>query len=450
MADAPLRSGSALRVYQILLILGVGWLAGRLPALFASNELEQGRLLEALKPGEPASATPSILLPPADTAEIAAEVGAQVAAEVASRVASETVARLIAAGWGPQSSQPPQQIIIQQPQADRSKETVVRVITEQPQQLAGLSYSLPPGQPANPSGQPASSAPSSAPPASQAATPSAKPASEKAYAQATAGYAALKAGDRREGVRLLSEAVLLDPSAPQAASWSADVKRLTRRWSIAAYTLARDGGNGDPLAASPVLGGGQSGAAVAYTLDPLARRRIAAFARVAAATGPNGTVDRETAEAALGIRLQPLPKVPVSIDVERRFALGAFGRNAWSARVSGGTSRSARAANKPVMLEAYGEAGMINFSSPDLYAGGQARAATPLYKSGRLSIDAGAGVWAAAQDNYNETATRFDIGPSTRIAIKPYAFTAQIDYRFRMLGNALPASGPALTVAGEF
>ena len=440
MADAAAtgstRSGSALRVYQILFILGVGWLAGRVPALLADNSAEESRLMAALQPVEmsaPQGAGASI-----DAAAIASQVAAQVAAQVA----NETVARLIAAGWGPRGNAAPPQIIVQQLPAGRAPETVVRVITESaPAQLAGTSYSLPPGPSA---ASPSLQAPSNASPDAPA------PHALAAYAAAAQGYVAIKAGNRREGVRQLSEAVLLDPTAPQATAWAADVKRLSRRWTLAAYTLAREGGSGDPVAASPVLGGGQSGAAFAFTLDPLAKRPISAVARVAAATGPSGVVDRDTAEAALGIRLQPLPKIPLAIDVERRFALGELGRNAWSARISGGTSGSAKVLNRTVKLETYGEAGIINFKLPDLYAGMQARAATPLFSTGRVSVDAGAGAWAATQDSYNVTATRFDIGPSTRIAIKPWPFSAQIDYRFRMAGNALPASGPALTVSGEF
>ena len=432
MADPAPRSGSALRVYQILLILGVGWLAGRVPALLADTVTEENRLMGALQPvGYQGPATPPVL----DAAAIASQVASQVAAQVA----NETVARLIAAGWGPRTQSPPQHIIIQQSPAGRPTETVVRVVTQTaPQPLAAVNYSLPPGQ---------SAAVAMAP--MPAKSPSGQ-ANAQAYATASKGYVALKSGDKREGVRLLSDALMLDPEAPQAPIWAADVKRLTRRWTLAAYTLARDSGTGDPIAASPVLGGGQSGAALSFTLDPLAKRPISAVARVAAATGPGGVVNREAAEAAIGLRLQPLPKIPLAIDVERRFALGALGRSAWSARLSGGTSITTKMANRAVTLEAYGEAGMINFKSPDLYAGLQGRAATPLFKTGRVSLDAGAGAWAATQDSYNETATRFDIGPSARFAIKPYPFTAQIDYRFRVFGNALPASGPALTVSGEF
>ncbi len=429
---ASTRSGSALRLYQILFVLGIGWLAGRVPALLADNRAEQDRLMAALQPAPQAAANAAAA--PIDAATIASQVAAQVAAQVA----NETVARLIAAGWGPRSNPPPQTIILQQPAPGRAPETVVRVITEAaPPQVASIPYSLPPGPPP--------AAPSTPPPQTPPQTHALA-----AHAAASQGYAALKAGDKREGVARLSEALLLDPAAPQAAAWAADVKRLTRKWTLAAYTLARESGSGDPIAASPVLGGGQSGAALAYTFDPLARRPISIVGRVVAATGPSGVVARETAEAALGIRVQPLPNVPLAIDVERRFALGDLARSAWSARVSGGIGGHTKAFNRSVTLETYGEAGMINFKLPDLYAGVQGRAATPLFTAGRVSIDAGVGAWAAAQDSYNVTATRFDIGPSSRIAVKPWPFSAQIDYRFRMAGNALPASGPALTVSGEF
>jgi hypothetical protein len=426
--NAPVRTGSALRVYQILVVLALGWVAGRLPGLMGERDAEAAGLIAAIQPA--AAATP-----PPDTATLAAEVAAQVAAQVA----NDTVTRLIAAGWGPMhlARSEPQRIIIQQlPAAGaRPAEATVRIVTEPRQQFAALDYDLPPGQPRPP-----------APPA-----PAPKAPSAQAHATATQGYAALRSGDKREGVRLLSEAIALEPDAPEAAAWAADVKRLGRRWSIAAYTLARSGGLGDPIAASPVLGGGQSGAAIAYTLNPLARRPVAVVARIAAAAGPNGSIDRETTEAALGLRVQPFPNLPVALDVERRIALGTFSRNAWSARVSGGTAKTTRLANRPLTLEAYGEAGVVGFNAaPDLYAGGQARGSTPLFTLGRVELDAGTGVWGGVQRSFGDTASRLDLGPSARFRVKPWPFTAQVDYRFRAAGNALPGSGPVLVVSGEF
>lgn len=200
-----------------------------------------------------------------------------------------------------------------------------------------------------------------------------------------------------------------------------------------------------------MLGGGQSGAAVSYTIDPLARRPVSVVARIAAAAAPNGSIDREATEAALGLRVQPFPGVPVAIDVERRIALGAIARNAWAARLSGGTSGVVKVANRPVNLEAYGEAGIVGFKAdPDYYAGGQGRGATPLFSLGRVSMDAGAGVWGGVQHGFGLTASRLDLGPSARFIVKPWTFSAQVDYRFQVLGNALPGTGPVLTVFGEF
>jgi hypothetical protein len=423
-----IRSGQALKVYQILLILAVGWLAGRLPQMFDDEASERARLMQSIVPAEAAASATAV-----DPARLAADVAARVAADVA----NQTVAKLIAAGWGPRAA-PPQVIVQQLPAGSvRPAEATVRIVTEPapPQQLSGLDYRLPPGPSASPTPAPAAQPQPSA----------------AAHAMASEGYAALKAGDKREGVRLLSGAVAMAPDAPQAAAWQADVKRLTKRWTVAAYTLARGGGAGDALAASPVLGGGQSGAAVAYMLDPLARRPISLVGRVAAAAGPDGGLDRESAEAALGVRVQPLVGVPIAVDVERRFALGIYSRNAWAARVSGGAAHGTRLMNRKINLEAYGEAGLVGFNaSPDLYAGGQARGATPLFMLGKVELDAGAGAWGGVQRSFGTTASRLDLGPSARFRVTPFPFTAQVDYRVRTAGNALPGTGPVLTVAGQF
>jgi hypothetical protein len=319
----------------------------------------------------------------------------------------------------------------------------VRVITEarppDAETLAALGWVLPP----------AAGAPRPATETVPAAPPAEPDNRLRAHALATLGYAQIRDGNRREGVQSLSRALLLDPEADQAAAWAADVRRLTRRWSVSTYSLSREG-TGDPLAAGPVLGGGQAGAAVAFTIDPLARRPIALAARIASAAGPDGALDPETAEAALGVRVRPFPKVPLAVDVERRFALGAFARNAWAARVSGGAGARTRLAGQPFLWDGYGEAGVVGEKRWDVYAGGQARGAFPLMSVGNLSLDAGAGLWAAGQRTVDGSAGRVDLGPSARIAMRPWPFSAQIDYRIRAVGNAEPDTGLALTVAGNF
>ena len=432
-ADAP-RHGRALRTYQIGLVLLLGWAAGRLPGWLDEGAVEARRIETAMGIG-PGIGAGAAVAGEVDTARLAAEVAARVAAEVA----DETIARLIAAGWAPGGGagqqQQPQRIILEMKGAPAT-ENVLRVVTEQPApSLLDVRYDLPAGAlaPAKPAGE-------AAPKASSAA-----------HAAATAGYAAIREGDMREGVRLLTAAQAMEPEAPEAQAWAADVKQLTKRWSIGAYALQREG-TGEALAASPVLGAGQMGAAVGWRVNPLGKQRLSIIARYTAAAAPEGGIDSETGEAALGLRWEPSRKVPVAIDVERRIAMGLFSRNAWAARVSGGGQGEVPALGRRMTVEGFGEAGVVEgfTRTPDLYAGAQLRGAVPLFQLGRTKFDAGAGGWGAVQRSFGATASRLDLGPSVRIRVAPWPFYAQLDYRARVAGNALPGSGPVLTVAGEF
>lgn len=432
MSGATNRSGMALRAYQIIGILLAGWVLGRLPQMLNDNQAERHRLLAAIS----RESTPA---PDAPAAEDATTLATRVAAQVAAQVAQETVASLIAAGWGPRQTGGDTIIIREvaaQGAAARPQEAIVRIVTDQPQQagLAGVRYEMP-------ADSKTEATPAPPPPADQ---------TNSAHAVATKGYAALSAGDRRRAVQLLETAIRMDPGAQQAENWRTDVRRLTKRWSVSAYTLSRGAGTGDALAASPVLGASQSGAMFTYTLDPLARRRISAIARITAATGLDGGIDSDTAEAAIGLRAQPFANIPVALDVERRIPLGYYGRKAWSARISGGMAGSGKLLGRDIQYESYAEAGLVGFTSPDFYGGLQTRAATPLLSTGRMSVDAGAGLWAAGQESFGQTISRLDVGPSMRIGMHPWAFSAQVDYRVRTAGNARPASGPALTIAGQF
>ena len=441
MAEPAPRQGHALRVYQILVVLALGWLAGRLPGLLSENDAEREKLSVAMGLEQPAAAAPAMQ---ADSMRIAAEVASRVAAEVA----DQTIRSLIAAGWSPPVATPAAMVGTMPP----PRETVVRIVSEgapaqayPPAYAPAYAWSLPPAAPEVSAATP----PPPSPPAASA--PKATGPGQRAHAVASAGYAALQAGDRRRAAALLGEAARMAPEADGAAQWQADARQLTKRWSVAGYVLSRNGGVSDPLAASPVLGGGQAGAAVGYSFNPMSNTRLSMIGRITAASGANGGLDGETAEAALGLRLQPLRSVPVAIDVERRFALGVYSRNAWAARVSGGGAQEWKVVGKRLRLEGYGEAGIIGFEAePAYYGGGQLRGATPITTLGNVAIDAGAGAWGGAQRDYGFTVSRLDVGPSAQFQMRPWPFRAQFDYRFRTAGNAEPGSGPVITVAGEF
>lgn len=436
-----------MKTYQILLVLAFGWFIGRLPSLTADAHAERASLMAA------DVISPSRMAPP-QAAPLDAAF-AQMAADIAIRASHETVARLIDAGWGPMPARGAQPWGGVPPPA----QTIVRIVAETPpsppREPASLKgWELKPGDPGAPEGSRTAAVPPIAgAPVSAASGPSAgRPATAKtnAYALAEAGYRALRQGERAEAARLLAAAVAADPGAENAATWKADLRSLERHWALSFYTLAREGG-GDPLAASPVLGGGQSGAMLAYRLNPLARVPVSIFGRMAAASAMRGGVDRETAEAALGVRVEPLPSLPVAIDVERRFALGTMSRNAWSARVSGGGSREIRLADRPFSIDGWAEAGIVGLHArPDLYAGGQLRAGTAVGRLGRTSVNLGAGSWGAVQRGWGVTASRIDLGPSARLRISPWPAYAQVDYRARLAGNARPGSGPVVTIGADF
>ncbi|PZN93215.1 MAG: hypothetical protein DCF31_13465, partial [Alphaproteobacteria bacterium] len=224
---------------------------------------------------------------------------------------------------------------------------------------------------------------------------------------------------------------------PRAAQWQRDRRALARRWSADAYVLLRDGGIAGP-AASPVLGGGQSGASLAWTLDPLARRPVAIVARSNAAND-----DPQSAQAALGLRWRPLPGVTVA--AERLFAIGSNARSDWTLRVAAG----ADGRRGPVRWHGYGEAGVLG--NGDIYAGGQARTLLPLARLGGADVAIGPAAWASLQTG-DFTTGRVDLVP-TIVATAPLAGLAvelSADWRFRVAGNAEPGSGPALTVSTRF
>ncbi|WP_426169159.1 hypothetical protein [Sandarakinorhabdus sp. DWP1-3-1] len=290
--------------------------------------------------------------------------------------------------------------------------------------MPALAYSLPAASPA------ATAAAATTLPA----IPAPDPASPGALA--TAAYARLAADDRRAAARLFDAALVAGPD-PRAGQWQRDRRALSRRWSADAYALLRDGGIAGP-AASPVLGGGQSGVSLAWTLDPLARRPLAIVARSNAAND-----DPQSAQAALGLRWRPLPGI--SIAAERLFAIGSTARSDWTLRIAAGADGQ----RGRLRWRGYGEAGVLG--NGDIYTGGQARTVLPLARFGPADLAIGPAGWASLQTG-DFTTGRFDLGP-TIVATTPvagFAVEVSADWRFRVAGNADPGSGPALTVSTRF
>jgi hypothetical protein len=224
------------------------------------------------------------------------------------------------------------------------------------------------------------------------------------------------------------------------------------RWSVDAWALARQPRSGmlgidDPdeglnpgLASAGSLGGSQAGLRLSWRPLP----RVGVHLRASTALMPGGR-NRQTmsgGEGALGVSWQPLGGLPVRLLAERRQRLGAplgGGRNAFALLAEGGVSE--RELAHGILLDGYGQAGMVGARSRDLFADGALAATYPFMP--RFAF--GGGVWGGVQPGLH----RLDAGPRLSYQLHP-RMRLHLDYRFRMIGNADPPSGPALTIAGGF
>lgn len=431
------------RSLRLLLAVGLAlavWLALRLPLLqrdLAVLQAEPGPLL----PQPAAGLLPVALRAPPDVAVAAAEVVVAEAALALARAQLQLAQLRAGVALAPPAlaMAPPAHAPAAAPQHIAYAPAPDRAYAPRPRLAPGWTLPLPAVLPPQTAATP--------PVAALSATTTAPvlPVPSPGHDLATAAYARLAAEDRRGAVVLFDAALASDPvpgDAKLRPLWTAERRRLVRRWSADAYTLFRESGPAGP-AASPVLGGGQSGGTLAWTLDPLARRPLALVARYNAASLA-GRIDPATGQAAFGVRWQPV--TGVSISAERLVSAGVFARDDWALRVAGG----AEGKRGRILWSGYGEAGVLG--AGDVFAGGQARAGVPVLRIGKLSAIAGPGGWASVQHGSGFTSGRVDLGPSllVRAPIGKASVELSADWRFQVAGNALPGSGPALTLSTGF
>jgi hypothetical protein len=204
------------------------------------------------------------------------------------------------------------------------------------------------------------------------------------------------------------------------------------RWSGSAWLFLREE-QGRSLAQGGTIGGSQAGLRLAYRLNRAGTRPLSVAARLYAPVG-----DRRATEAALGLEWRPLAAVPVSLVAERREALGSRGRSAFALGAHGGLTD----ARLPLglRLNAYGQAGVVGTRARDVYADGAARVTL---RAGALDI--GAGLSGGAQPGV----ARLDAGPVVSLRLPAARLRVSGEWRFRIVGDARPDSGPALTIGAD-
>lgn len=208
------------------------------------------------------------------------------------------------------------------------------------------------------------------------------------------------------------------------------------RWSGSAWLVARGGVALAPGALGGQLGGSQAGARLVYALDPV--RRVAIVGRM---TTPLGSGLRE---ASLGIEWQPT-RLPVRLVAEQRVALSG-GQGGPGVGIIGGfgpidIGRRFRA-------ESYAQMGVIRRAESEPYVDGAVRITHPIARLNTLRFDVGVGAWGGAQRG----ATRLDLGPSlgATLPLGKQSVRFALDWRQRIVGDAHPGSGPALTLGSDF
>ncbi len=204
---------------------------------------------------------------------------------------------------------------------------------------------------------------------------------------------------------------------------------------LTAWALLRGTGRGTipttSLASGGTLGGSQAGARLTWRFNEAWAASLRSSSSVGGVRG---------AEVAAGIRWQPLRSIPIAFTAERREGLGRFGgRSAFALFAEGGVYN--RALFNKLYLDGYLQGGVVGFRNRDLFVDGGATLTRPIWRN----ISSGIGVWGAAQPGLY----RLDVGPRISMQVRR-GIKVHADYRQRLIGNAAPPSGPAITLAADF
>ncbi len=221
------------------------------------------------------------------------------------------------------------------------------------------------------------------------------------------------------------------PRGPHSRRWSGDFWALWREDTTTALTSGR-----------PSYGRSQAGAVLRYHLDPSSDRAPQLHLRATRALEG----ERET-DLALGASTRPIPAVPVRLAAEARISETDRGSEIRGA-VYAVTEVPPVDLPAGLTAEAYLQGGFVSGEFTTAFVDGQTRVTRELVGTRDFRLTAGAAAWGGAQDD----AQRLDIGPSLGVGFRIGRARGRIaaDYRIRIVGDAEPSSGPALTLTAGF
>lgn len=207
------------------------------------------------------------------------------------------------------------------------------------------------------------------------------------------------------------------------------------RWSASAWLSVRPGVGLGAAPGGGQLGGSQAGARLTYMIDTT--NRLGLYGRLTAPLSGPGK------EAAAGLEWQP-SSLPIRLIAEQRLGLDDV-RGGPGVGLVGGFDE---AVGHRLRFESYAQAGAIARGRIEPYADGAIRATRTLANKGDVRLAVGGGAWGGVQRD----AARIDVGPSATVALPvgDAHVRVALDWRQRVAGDALPGSGLALTIGGDF
>lgn len=234
-------------------------------------------------------------------------------------------------------------------------------------------------------------------------------------------------------------------AAPDAREYpNGTVASEIDRWRMDGWLLLRGGrfkGTSGGQQA-PSYGASQLGAVLTFRFVPRSPRMPSAYLRVS-----DALIDRGESEAALGLSLRPLPRIPLTAHAELRATRRPGGTELRpAALVSGGFERDAL----PLRLgvRGYAAAGYVGGDFATAFIDAQAAVEAEVVRFDLGALRVGAGSWGGAQRG----SARVDVGPTASLKMKvgDAPVRLSLDYRQRIAGDAAPASGAALTLSTGF
>lgn len=217
-----------------------------------------------------------------------------------------------------------------------------------------------------------------------------------------------------------------------------------RLWFGNSWVFLRQGSGAQGVldSISPRFGASQFGGNIRYRLrtEPAGQQHV--YLRTYRAL-----VDPSESQLAVGFSAKPLQSLPVRANVESQFADQPHSSEV---RMAGFAHTEFPPITMPgrFKAEVYAQAGYVTGRNATGFVQGQAVVSRDIAEFRLENLHLGAGAWGGAQQG----AHRLDFGPSVYLTtlLGEAPVRISVDWRQRVVGDALPASGLAATISTDF